>query len=329
MTLGGRRIRLPQFAPTVFLDRSTWFWTYGLRAEIALISYDVLAAVPKLLHHPVQESLGFNGTIIVDSGGFGRSEESNALTVYRAQRKLKAQIGVVLDRIPHQAASHVEQQRVLDWNIRNARTIARLRNRTMRIEGVVHGITPKQQAWSARALCGAGVGLFGIPMSSYSKYRLYAQGVDRFLIARNALPGNAVLHALGCGSRTLMALLTYFGADLFDSSGYFRTASYGKKLVPITMCVLGRPTGKPECAMCQERQQSFRTRTQYVRHNLLETLKEATRLRCARENGLLDEYLRNRLKATARRTLEARADLVDPQRRVKFYSSRSRRRPGE
>ena len=215
--------------------------------------------------------------------------------------------------------SKQRQEQVLDANLRDSRTIARLPRGRMQLEVVIHGTTRLQQQTAARELAATGIRIFGVPMSRYSQYRQYAQGVDRFLTARQALPRSAVIHALGCGSRTLMGLLTYFGADLFDSSGYFRTATYGKRLDPITMCVLGKPAGKTECDLCQTKQRVVKTLSQYVRNNLLETLKEATRLRCACEHRVLDEYLRERLKKTALRTLQARADEIDPQRQVVFY----------
>jgi tRNA-guanine family transglycosylase len=319
LTLGASRLRLPQFAPTVFLDKSTWFWQRDLDADIVLISYDVLAVRPALLRDPVRKTLGFTGKVIVDSGGFGRTSSATARQLHDAQQRLRADIGIVLDEVPLPTMSRRRQEQVLHTNLRDSRTIARLPRGRLQLEAVVHGVTRLQQQTAARELAATGIRIFGVPMSRYSKHRQYAQGVDRFLAAREALPRSAVLHALGCGSRTLMGLLTYFGADLFDSSGYFRTASYVKRLDSITMCVLGKPAGKTECDLCQTKQRVVVTHSQYVRNNLLETLKEATRLRCACEHDVLDEYLRERLKQTALRTLQARADEIDPQRQAVFH----------
>jgi queuine/archaeosine tRNA-ribosyltransferase len=327
LQLGRSRLRLPQFAPTVFLDQSTWFWQQGLSADVMLVSYDVLARRPSLLQEPLRKTLGYAGRVIVDSGGFGRGSGVTARRLYDVQRRIKADLAVILDEVPLLSMSRREQERVVAVNVRDARSIARGHRSSMQLEGVIHGVTPFQQQNTARALAASGIRVFGVPMSGYSKHRQYAQAVDRFLVARRALPREAVIHALGCGSRTLMGLLTYFGADLFDSSGYFRTASYGKKLSPITMCVLGKPVGKTDCTLCLSKQSVVRTTKDRVRHNLLETLKEAARLRCACEHRVLDEYLRERLKTTALRTLEIRADEVDPQRQVTFYRPRRSRTP--
>jgi queuine/archaeosine tRNA-ribosyltransferase len=128
-----------------------------------------------------------------------------------------------------------------------------------------------------------------------SKYRRYAAAVERVVHATAALPPTAVVHGLGCGSRTLMAILSALGVRIFDSRGYYQRAMYGENIETITMCALGTPRNKPTCGVCLTRNLPGRTFEGRVDHNLKETLKEIIRVRGAMEESAMESYLRRRL----------------------------------
>ena len=90
-----------------------------------------------------------------------------------------------------------------------------------------------------------------MPLSSLSQYRRYETAARRVIAIRRALPKASLAHGMGVGSRTLMAVLSYFGVDYFDSTSWFTQATRGEKLLPITLCIFDKPKGKPECELCQ------------------------------------------------------------------------------
>src|SRR5258708_37112242 len=119
VSLGGRRVGVPFFAATVSADDRLWPWKRDIHPDALLISYDVLLAGSRWAPIPVNQSLGFGGLIIVDSGGYGRSTETDAGAVYQLQRKVRANVGVILDKAPSASDSRKVQQITLQTTLRN------------------------------------------------------------------------------------------------------------------------------------------------------------------------------------------------------------------
>jgi queuine/archaeosine tRNA-ribosyltransferase len=283
------------FAATAADDERLWSWRRGVRPDAVLISYDVLRLGPGRLSAPVRTTLGFGGFVIVDSGGYGTNSEQRPTAVYAAQRAVGADLGVALDRVALSTESSRLQWRAVNDTVRNAQAIRRRHRGRMALEAVIQGATPAQLEACGERLARLRFQAYGVPVSMQSKYRRYAAAVERVLHATAHLPPTAVVHALGCGSRTLIAILSAFGVTIFDSRSFYQRAIYGENIEGITMCALGTPKGKPACGACLQRTKPGRTLQGRVDHNLQETLKETIRVRCALEESALEGYLRRRL----------------------------------
>jgi queuine/archaeosine tRNA-ribosyltransferase len=293
--LGGRRVSTPVFAATVADNQRLWSWRRGVRPEALLISYDVLGGRRARTNVPLAETLAFDGLLIVDSGGYGTSSETDPGAVYRLQRAIGANVGVVLDKLPSALDSSRAQWASVRQTVANARRIHRRHRRGMSLEAVVQGVTPAQ-----RQLCGSQLGtigfdVYGVPVSAQARFRRYLSAVERFTQSVAAVPVGAQIHALGCGSRSLIAILSALGATIFDSRSYYQRAMYGENLAPVTMCAIGAPRSKPACDGCLDRRRPGRTLEGRTDYNLNEILKEMTRVRCALEASAMPSYLERRL----------------------------------
>ncbi|MBK9333898.1 MAG: hypothetical protein IPM96_16185 [Ignavibacteria bacterium] len=131
----------------------------------------------------------------------------------------------------------------------------------------------------------------GIPLSSYSKKRQYESAVLKVIAIRKNFPSNVTFHALGCGSRTLIAILTYFGVRFFDSSSFYKVAMIDAFYDNEEFCSINRPNSKAECKFCLQKQRKHKSYKQKIKYNLIEVQKEIQRCRCALEANLMREYL--------------------------------------
>jgi tRNA-guanine family transglycosylase len=286
----------PIFAATVADDERLWPWTRGIHVDALLISYDILKLDARRLAQPLSKTLNSRVFTIVDSGGYGVSTETSATAVYKTQRAVGARLGIMLDRVVLSSQSPRTQKKAMDWTVRNAQLIKRKHRGTMELEGVIQGASPKQLAECGKRLATLQLDAYGVPLSAQSKYRRYSAALERIAHASSSLPPHARIHAMGCGSRTLMAILAAAGVTLFDSRSYYQRALYGENIESITMCALKRSTGSKECKTCMEKRSPGKTLQARTDYNLFEIGKEMSRIRCALRADAMDDYLQRRLK---------------------------------
>jgi hypothetical protein len=293
--LGGKRMNVPFFAATVGSNRRLWPWTRGVKPEALLISYDVLGGKRANAKEPLTTTLEYDGLVIVDSGGYGTSIETDPLAVYRLQRAIGASVGVVLDEFPSAAESSRRQWASVRQTLANAQLIHARHRGKMALEAVVQGATAAQRVRCGTDLVALGFQIYGVPVSAQARYRHYVPAIERFTESVGSAPANSHLHALGCGSRSLIAILSALGATLFDSRSYYQRAIYGENLDAVTMCAVGKPRGKPGCADCLKRNPKGQTLESRTDYNLKEIQKEIFRVRCALEESVMPAYLERRL----------------------------------
>ena len=113
---------------------------------------------------------------------------------------------------------------------------------------------------------------------------------------------------MGAGSRTTIAVLAYFGVELFDSTSWYTAAMYGESFPPVTTCVVGTPLGKPQCKLCLSPPSHARSTAGRAKHNLTEIQKEITRVRCAQEEGVMREYVEVRVRPSSLKRLQPLLD---------------------
>jgi tRNA-guanine family transglycosylase len=304
-----KRLALPVFFPTLTSGPESAFWTYGITNPGALISYDVLFKKKRLfeqaLKRGLKEAFGFTeGVFIMDNGAFGRVIETNPLKIYEAQRAVGADIGIILDRVAYTQSTNNEQWTSVLTTVSNAQAVVAQGPRKMLLEGVVQGVTERQFTYCAQKLKSLNMDIYGVGVSYYITHGKYREGIEKVRRIREVLGGNSVIHALGCGSRSYLAILGALGVGIFDSLSYFYSSIYRQLLKPITMCAMGevRPA-HPLCDACLK-PTTTRPAKNYFVHNLTEILKEAERTQCALRAGTMESYLQRRLSAKYKKAVE-------------------------
>ena len=289
-------VKGPVFYPSISMDKVSWAWKRRISAEGLLVSFDVLSRA-SLSHQPgIKSFLGFSGRVIIDSGAFGASRETDPVRVYETQIRLKPDIAILLDRIPAPGSSPAQQRRDVEETLANARKIAAVHGRRrMKLMAVVQGDTPKLRSRCSAMLASFGYALIGIPLSRLSRTRNYVEALKKTQELQKMFPAGTSFHALGSGSRTMIAILSAAGIRSFDSSSYYKAAIRGEAVKPITFCSIGKANSRPECAGCLARNRTPVTVAAKADHNLREILKEIQRCRCALASRQMPAYLRSRL----------------------------------
>lgn len=297
--------RTLMFFPSVGLDPATWYWKNGIDTEGLLISYDVLLKIKSSQPagtSDIKNILGFNGLVIVDSGAFGKSLEKDPVVVYERQKLLMPDIAILLDDIPSRRYSEYYEKLSIDTTIKNARRIHKLNDGKLMLMAVAQGNSDKLLKSCSVRLNAMGFRIVGVPLSHFSKYRQYEQAILKIRNLQRYFHKETAFHALGCGSRTMMAVLAHLGVRFFDSSAYYKTALHGNAVKQVTMCSIGKPGSKPECEQCLLKQRKPGNFRAIANYNLRETLKEVQRSRCAIEEGKMRDYLDTRVeKATMKK----------------------------
>lgn len=292
--------RTLMFYPSVGLDKATWFWKNGITAEGLLISYDVLLKISTsksaTRDSDVRTILGFDGLVVLDSGAFGKSVEKDPVVVYERQKKLMPEIAILLDEIPSMRYSQEAERQAINTTIQNARRIKKLNKGELMLMAVAQGNSERLLKSCSTRLNAMGFNIIGIPLSHYSKYRQYAQAINKVKSLQSFFPQDTTFHGLGCGSRTMIAILAHFGVRFFDSSAYYKTALHGNAVKPISLCSINKPGSRKECGDCLFKQRKPTSFKSIANYNLRETMKEVQRSRCALDEGKMKDYLLARVE---------------------------------
>ena len=283
----------PTFFPSISNDETTWFWKHGIKADGMLISYDVLLKnkIFKGSKKSIKQLLGFKGLVTIDSGAFGSSQEHDPVVVYEKQKQLKADIGILLDQIAAAGSTKKQQKESIDVTLKNAATISKLNKNKIQLMGVIQGADKASIEYCAKELRKLKYNVIGVPLSNFSKHRKYKEAAEKFLLIKKQFPATAIFHGLGCGSRTLIAILTHLGVRFFDSSAFYKAATFNEAVDPESFCSINKPNSKKECAQCLFKQAKPSTFQEIVNYNLREVLKEVQRCRCAVEAKQTKKYL--------------------------------------
>jgi queuine/archaeosine tRNA-ribosyltransferase len=285
-------ITKPTFFPSISNDKTSWFWKNNIQTEGLLISYDVLIKNKAFqdTKKTIKQLLGFNGFVIIDSGAFGEIKEQNPMTVYEKQKKLKPDIAILLDRITSSKDTKKTQRECIDITLKNANLISKKNKGEMILMAVVQGNNDEMITFCAKQLKNK-FKVIGIPLSNFSKYKNYEMAIKKYLLIKKYFNKETIYHGLGCGSRTLIAILSFLGMRFFDSSSFYKTATYKEIIKGESFCSVKRPYSKKKCRQCLLKQRKPKSFQSIVNYNLREILKEIQRCRCALEKKQMKEYL--------------------------------------
>jgi len=275
----------PTFFPSISNDKTTWFWKNNIKTDGLLISYDVLTN-NKLFSgtkKSIKQLLGYKGLVTIDSGAFGSSQEQDPIVVYERQKQLKPNIGILLDRIASINASNQQQEQSVEITLKNAEIINKINRNKIHLMAVVQGTNNTLLEYCSKELSKQKFKIIGIPLSNFSKHRRYKEAAEKYLLIKKHFTSDTIFHGLGCGSRTLCAILTHLGIRFFDSSAFYKAATFKEAIRPESFCSINNPNTKKECAQCLFKQRKPVSFQATVNYNLREVLKEMQRCRCAVE----------------------------------------------
>jgi queuine/archaeosine tRNA-ribosyltransferase len=251
--------------------RTPMLWLcHNLRNQVLLAQHEGLRRAPVLVSlgdaflrpsykdrfftERLRETLGMQGPIMVDSGGFalmGRRElQWSMKEIERIYSQLSADILVSLDHPPSPNDDQITRKRLRQKTLRN---LKRMRDfvPTDRLMPVVHGHSVKEVERSCdeiKQVCPdvRQVGMGGlVPLicsgglvRQFGYIRKDGTTGDRgnwisdaLNIVRQAFP-TALVHVFGIGSATTAIGVLALGADSVDSLSWRRAANYGAILLP-------------------------------------------------------------------------------------------------
>lgn len=268
----------------------------------------------KALSQPIQDWLGYNGMLFVDSGGYklisGEYSKSQILSGYGSlkismtpdnildmQSKMNADIAATLDFPLGHGISADEKKRRIDASIINSRVAIGRKPDDMGIFAAVHGHTPEEVRHFVRSLAD---GFDGYAVGSLVPLKNNYETLIRIVhAARSEVPVDKPMHLFGVTGR-LLPLLAYMGVDSFDSATYMHAGRFGRYLDPRTR--RGRDISKISrrvcrCPICSNHRLSemkgskSRSAALVSLHNYYVLKNETRELQHAIESGELDSYL--------------------------------------
>ena len=310
--INGKIIETPLFMPTINSSNSTWVWQHGMNIGMFVLAINELFERQKLLNeateYGIHKALDFKGVALIDCGAYYFSThniQKNCGEIYKLQRKIKSDIAIVLDEIPFKNLTKKEQQKRIEKTIENAAKIKKI-NKKIALEAIVHGVTIKQYRECAKRLLEYDFDIYGISVSSKLKIKLYGEAISILKAVRKIIPPEKPIHALGCGSRTMISLLTYHGADIFDSTNYIIKAAYNHYFMEKTYCYKKNQIhDSSNCLVCLEtNNHSKENEIGQIKYNLAEIIKENIRLKCAIQNDDLCNYLKDVLPQSLHKYLK-------------------------
>lgn len=309
--INGKIVETPLFMPTINSSNLGWIWRHGLQVDMIVFPLNELFERKNLLEQAVNNgihsALDFNGVAMIDSGAFyyaSRNIQKDCEEIYELQVKIKSDIAIILDEIPFKNLSKEENKKRIENTIENARKIKGI-NKSIPLEAIVHGNTMEEYAECARRLLEFDFDLYGVSVSRKLKIKNYGEAIRILRTVRRVIPYNKPVHALGCGSRNLISLLAYHGADIFDSTNYVIKAAYNQHYKRKTFCYFKTPTRESQlCSICLNKNNAAKEREeQQIAYNLLELMKENARIKCAIKHDDFYGYLKKSLPKTQHKYL--------------------------
>jgi tRNA-guanine family transglycosylase len=275
----------------------------------------------------IHNYLGFNGPIIMDSGGF-LFMKKNIMDVTAKQiidfyEKSKPNFGVVLDHPLFPTLSEAEKLSRKKKTLQNTKIM--MKNRITKnpiLIPVIHGYESKEIKWYIKKLRKIDqFPLYGIGSLVPALYNVKGVGgilnvMKIILQIRKQIP-NAKLHVFGTGGTLTMHLMYYAGADSLDSSAWRTKAAFGAIQMPgigdrwVTKAIRKKPypqLSKEEkkmvencrCPMCRKYgfsalQNEFSAR---AIHNAWVHQQEVRKTRRLMKDNRYDTYVKKTLEKT-------------------------------
>jgi 7-cyano-7-deazaguanine tRNA-ribosyltransferase len=181
----------------------------------------------------VHEIIGFDGSIMTDSGGYQVLEfgdvDVTSEDIARQEERIGSDIAVILDRPTGLDVTRRFAKETVNKTIQSAEVTKRILSRenviwTLPIQGGKY-IDLVRQSARRSAILGYDCFALGSPVEVMEEYD-FALLAKMIIAAKSALPQNRPFHLFGAGHPLILPLAVALGCDTFDSASYML---YAKK----------------------------------------------------------------------------------------------------
>ena len=258
----------------------------------------------------VHTLLGFDGTIITDSGTFQNHVYGDVQVDYREivdfQREIGSDIGTILDVFSEPDFTETRASEAVDETLRRAADSVDLKGDMLLAGPVQGGIFPELRSRCAEALSAMKLDVhpIGGVVPLLQDYR-FADVVDIVMASKSHLDPSRPVHLFGAGHPMVFPLAVLMGCDMFDSASYAKYAREDRMMYPDGTRFLNDlhdlACGCPACSRTsvddlREMQKQERTKV-IAEHNLRISLKELKKVRNAIHEGTIWELVEMRARA--------------------------------
>jgi 7-cyano-7-deazaguanine tRNA-ribosyltransferase len=235
-----RKIESPTLWFSQTINGSPRPWKHFKIDGLMVNAYEILQtkeAIKKVRDVGIHQHLGFEGPILMDSGGFlfmkKKALDVHSQEILQLYEDGKPDFGVILDHPLEPNLPQAERKRRQLKSLENTRyMINSKKGHNPELIPVIHGHSSQTVSWYIRALNQISeFETYGIGSLVPSVFNTKgAGGIYNVLkivsYVRKKLP-NKRIHVFGIGSTLTMHLLFNVGADSVDSSGWRTKAAFG------------------------------------------------------------------------------------------------------
>ena len=305
-------------------------WKYFEVDGVLMNAYDFMqhpAAFQKVKTLGIHDYLGFNGPVLMDSGGFMFMKKKimnvTAEEIISFYEETNPNFGVVLDHPLFPSNSKEENRKRKLKTLQNTKIM--MKKRTTKnpiLIPVIHGYADSEIKWYVNRLKKMGeFPIYGIGSLVPALYNVRGVGgilnvMKVIMEIRKQIP-HSKLHVFGTGGTLTMHLMFYAGANSLDSSAWRTKAAFGAIQMPgmgdrwITSAIRKKPypqLSKEEkqklehcrCPMCRNFGLS-RLKTDFTAraiHNAWVHQQEVKKARKLIKENRYDEYVSKMMKKT-------------------------------
>ena len=261
----------------------------------------------------VHKVLGFDGTIMTDSGAYQILQygevDIDPIEVIKFQQEIGSDIAVILDIPTGNARNRKQAEYSVSETLRRAKEALRYidpENRiwVLPIQGGPFRDLVAKSSTEARALEGYKLYALGSPTVLLERYE-YRTLLEMMYTARTRLPITRPLHLFGAGHPMIIPFAVALGVDLFDSASYILYARDERYMTPHRTYRLRDLEYFPcSCPVCTKytpkellempKQERIRLLALHNLHVLRQTINE---VKVAIKEGRLWELLEERSRA--------------------------------
>lgn len=259
------------------------------------------------LHKGIHELIGFDKSIMTDSGTFQsyvyNDVKIDPLEIVKFQHEINSDVGTILDIFCLPDAGYSEVKKGVMETIKRARKSVNIK-KDMLLACTVQGSTyPKLRERCAQELSKLDADFFPIggvvPLMENQQYK---ELVECIIASKKGLDPSKPVHLFGAGHPLMFSLAVALGCDFFDSSAYVKYAVDMRMMFPWGTLKLNDIEELPCCCpVCSKYSASELKKTNFndrirllAEHNLFVSFAEIKRIKNAIKHGSLWELVERR-----------------------------------